>query len=476
VTPDLSSSGIPQDRVAVIAAIYRDSAAKLRAIILTPPGKTSSAQAWNQARASQQLHQVEKLIADLKSQAAAWVGDHRDGSSGPVTQAVKDGIARANQQAIEAGVSPEGGMSGSFHLIDRQAVEFFAREIAIDLGKAADGMGETAKKALRTTAQLKLPEADINRILAGGVIAGKPVETIRQLRESLRAVHGDTVTIKDKNGDDMHFSAGAYASLVVRTQTRAATTHARHNRLQEMDLDLVAIIGRISKSFCTAFLGQVFSLSGKSAKYPSYKQLPGGGPPFHPNCSKSTRPFIEELASATQLDRADGLDDAHGLLVDSPTVAQRKFQDLQLHSQVREAYGSKDIYGVPSTAPQEQQRQAARKASPKTEEPLTVQKGSTATVEAPATKPASTAVQKASDTTERLRAKLEATRAARAEAMAKVEALREQVAALRQQLRDLVARGNARTAQITAMEKQIAAAESVIASYERAVKRREAQE
>jgi hypothetical protein len=138
----------------------------------------------------------------------------------------------------------------------------------------------------------------------------------------------------------MNFDVGYYAEMVARTKTREASVDARHERLSELGLDLVAIVGRISKNFCTAFLGQVFSLSGNSDKYPAYSSLPGGGPPFHPNCSKSTRPFVEELASDKQLDQADGLDDADKLLGMDATQAQRAFKDLQIHAQQKDRYAT----------------------------------------------------------------------------------------------------------------------------------------
>ena len=352
MTNELSNSGIPQDRVAVLVAIYREAAVKLRGILLAPPGKTDKSRVWSQSRASEQLHQVEQLIVNLQHSAAAWIGDSRDGSPGPVHQAVADGIARGITQAKEAGVDQGDGLRGSFSRIDRRTVELFAQEIYADLKKGAVGMGESAKKVLRQTAQLKLPESDLDKILAGGVIAGKPAETIRTLREALQVVHGDTVTIQDKNGDLIHYPAGYYASLVVRTKTREATVHARHDRLEALDLDLVSIIGRISKNFCTAFLGQVFSLGGKSSKYPSYANLPNGGAPFHPNCSKSTRPFIEELASGKQLEMAEGHADADQLLGDDSATAQRKFKDLQLYQQVKDSYATtaKKLFGPGSKA------------------------------------------------------------------------------------------------------------------------------
>jgi hypothetical protein len=148
---------------------------------------------------------------------------------------------------------------------------------------------------LRTIAEQGLGREKLNRILAGGVIEGAPVETIRTLRDELSKIHGETVPIVDKNGDTINYAAKDYAEMVARTQTRQATTIARHERLESNGVDLVSIVGRVSTNFCTAFLGQVFSLSGKSDKYPALSSLPGGAgpyppPPFHPHCSKSTRP------------------------------------------------------------------------------------------------------------------------------------------------------------------------------------------
>src|SRR5205814_1004202 len=81
----------------------------------------------------------------------------------------------------------------------------------------------------------------INKILAGGVIEGRPLDTIRRLKAELEEIHGETVEVNGKN-----FDVGYYAEMVARTKTRQATVVARHERLGDLGLDLVAIIGRLS--------------------------------------------------------------------------------------------------------------------------------------------------------------------------------------------------------------------------------------
>jgi hypothetical protein len=343
MVPELSDSGVPQREVDLLIGFYSEAARRLRGIVIKPAGITRASRAFKQARAAVLVAQVDRVLGELGDKSRKWVGAN-------VPKAAAAGVKLADKQAVEAGVrgqktegrsqKSEGPIQGSFHLINTGTVSVFARDAAADLAKGTGAMGDTAKRVLRATAQMGLSEAEIDRVLAGGVITGQPVLAIRELREELRKVHGEQVSVKTKTGGVMTFDVGAYASLVARTKTRQSQEVARHERLEALDLDLVAIVGRVSKYFCSAFLGQVFSISGKSTKYPSLSSLPGGGPPFHPNCSKSTRPYVEALASPKQEDMAGGIDDAQKLLGDTPAEAQRKYQDLQLLQQVRSNYAN----------------------------------------------------------------------------------------------------------------------------------------
>jgi hypothetical protein len=340
--PELSPTGVPENVTQILVGYFETAQASMREMVLNPTGRTEGAQAFRLARAASQGTQIDAILTRLKKQTANWIG-----SDQTFLAAVHGGRETADRQAREAGVRVEDGVSGSFDLVDERTASVFARDAAADLYGAADSMAGRSKRLLRATAQQGLKESDINRILAGGTIAGQPVETIRKLRDELKAVHGDTVEINGRN-----YKVRDYAALVARTKTREAVQVARHERLESVGIDLVAIVGRQSNTFCTAFLGQVFSIGGKSSKYPSLSSLPGGGPPFHPNCSKSTRPFVEALAGDQQKKDARILPDAKTLIGMDPTQAQRAYKDMQLRAQIKGRYADTEakLFGRDSKA------------------------------------------------------------------------------------------------------------------------------
>jgi hypothetical protein len=341
--PELSKSGVPQSASDVLVSYYREAARRLKAIVMAP-GNSNSAD-FRRAHGAMQLAQIDAEIQRLSKLASAWIEPN-------LRAAMEDGIALGNRQLKEIGLLPEGSpLAGSLSKIDRGTPSNLAIDTYKDLvTKAAGSMGVNAKNALRHTSQTLITESEINRILAGGVIEGQPAHTIRELKEALEKVGGGKVTIATKNGGTIDYEAGGYARLVARTKTREATVKARHERLESEGIHLVSIVGRISKYFCTGYLGMVFSLDGKSDKYPSLDELPGKGPPFHPNCSKSTRPFIADLANAKELDMADGVDDADKLVGVSAGEAQKRFNSLQIHQQAKKEYATtaRELFGKKS--------------------------------------------------------------------------------------------------------------------------------
>ena len=326
-------SGVPRSESEQLVRWYAEARKRLREMILHPTG-TEAGQAFRQSRAALLIEQIDRIIRELDARSARWASKN-------LPAAYKDGIQAGLRQLEEAGVRVPGNLiQGSFSLVDRRSLDLLAQDTLMTLRKASGAMAESAKSVLRQTAQIGLSERQINDIIAGGIIEGTPRETIRTLREELQRVNADQlVKVIDKNGNTRHYEPGYYADMVVRTKTREVVVKARHNRLNESGVDLVIIIGKPSDNFCSAFLGQIFSLSGNHPKYPAYSSLPGGGPPFHPKCSKGTRPFVEALADPDDLPfGGEGLPDAKTLLQLDPAQAQRAYQDLQLRQQVEKKY------------------------------------------------------------------------------------------------------------------------------------------
>jgi len=308
----------------ILASYWQEAAKKLRVLIEQPPGGPSVE--WTRARAQSQYAQVVRELQKLKSTSNQI-------AAAALQQAQRDGRLGAQRMIDAMRIPPDLAndvLRPNFALIDTRTVEVIARDTAADIARSIDSTQKALGKTLHAMADNGLKVEEVNRLIAGGVIEGKPAQPIRELRERLKKIHnGNVVTVINKNGDPMDFDAGSYAKMVVHTRAREASTIARHERLNEEGIDLVIILGRISKNFCTAYVGKVFSLSGNHPRFPAITQLPSE-PPFHPNCSKSTAAFIEQLASPAvlkvgQMDLNDPM-----LSTQDRNALQRRFQDLQL--------------------------------------------------------------------------------------------------------------------------------------------------
>lgn len=301
---------------------------KMRGIVEKPSGSTPASKTFRRARAAQLVQQIDRIRGETVQGASAVI-------SGELLPLYRKGLADGFKQARAAGVrGPAGMVAGSFSALDREPLLVIVRSTVEDVSRAVASAGERAKSVLRQTAAIGLSNRDINTVIASGVIAGTPLAAAREIREQLRAIHGDTLPVIDKNGDVINFAVGDYAKMLVRTRTREAVVKGSHRRYSSMGVDLVKIVGRVSNSFCTAYLYKVYSLSGKHPTYPALSELPDG-PPFHPNCSKSTAPYIEALASDAEKAIAAPGDDSDKLVgVKDTSKLQRMYKDLQLRTQV----------------------------------------------------------------------------------------------------------------------------------------------
>ena len=116
-----------------------------------------------------------------------------------------------------------------------------------------------------------------------------------------------------KNG--ARYGVDTYSEMVGRTMSSRVSQQGTFNRFQEHGYDLV----RVSSHFnccdlCAPYEGRIFSLSGRSKKYPPLSQAIRGGL-FHPNCLHDTSAYFPGKSQPleTRVDpEAQKLIDEHG--------------------------------------------------------------------------------------------------------------------------------------------------------------------
>ncbi|MBC8107733.1 MAG: hypothetical protein H7Z14_14165 [Anaerolineae bacterium] len=281
-----------------VIRLLRIAAEKCRRIVLNPPGGTESARAFASSRAAAQLAEINRELDQLKV-VAVRVGNAE------IERKYREGLIAAEKMAKDAGVRRAGSaVAGTFSRVDRRQAEVLSRDVATNLIKAIDSIKRVTGRVVRQTQALGLNDKKVNRIIAGGTIEGMPADTLRKLRKETRRIAngGFVETVNKTTGVVTRHRPDDYADLVYQTKTREATRIATAERLSERGIDLVKIIGSNSVNFCTHFVGKVYSISGKSTEYPALSSLPGGGPPFHPRCSKTIVAFILLLATPKQID------------------------------------------------------------------------------------------------------------------------------------------------------------------------------
>lgn len=250
-----------------------------------------------------------------------------------ISAAWKAGMAEADKQAKAAGIGDKPGSpaAGSFNLVDSSRAKVLLRETAGDLQKAVNSIKANTRKLVRQTHALRLDDAKLNQILAGGTIAGTPAATLMEFKKEVRkaAIEGNIITVNTRTGATMSFKPDDYAELVFQTKQAEATNIATLERLQAKQMFYVRIIGSHSANFCTAFVDKVFYTGpGEDplGHFPHVRTLPRGGPPFHPRCTKRYVAFIPSLATADEIEKAKLTDDEKSLLNTDSSTAQKRFE------------------------------------------------------------------------------------------------------------------------------------------------------
>lgn len=229
---------------------------------------------WKRAFLQQRLEQIRAILTELGQTEADWRQMH-------LRKLYQAGIRDADRMLQTArGVRPPPPELAAIH---KQSIEIIAEQMAISLGSARATIGRQVEDLFRKGA--------LGAIQAEQTGGGTALDAAKRMIQTWER-QGVTAFV-DASGTRWDLST--YAEMVSRTTTREATDQALYNRLNERGHDLVEITrhaGECDKcQEALNSLGTVFSLSGRSDRYPSLDEAEEIGL-FHPNCVHRPTPYV----------------------------------------------------------------------------------------------------------------------------------------------------------------------------------------
>ncbi|MBE3126202.1 MAG: hypothetical protein IMZ57_11170 [Acidobacteria bacterium] len=296
-----------KNRVKLIETAYGRAGDRLVGILSELNPATFTAAIGGRARG-----RVNAIVRDLDAFAGKW-------ARAAVREAYAEGstFARTRLENIGAEKKPPAKFNPGRHeraiaaLVSRTAGDLLKanRTIATSAGKYLSLLSLAAAEVRKVEAFEEVEvEAFADATLGKGIkrivkrsIGGGPDAvsslargTISRMIKSylLKKIAGaDFITIKDR-----HYSLKSYSEMLARTGLREAQTKATKELCDQYDNDLVQFSQHDEPcGDCEQYEGEVFSISGKSDKYPELP--PEAEPPVHPNCEHNLNPTSENALS-----------------------------------------------------------------------------------------------------------------------------------------------------------------------------------
>ena len=261
-----------------IVDVYADTLRRLKDVLAGEDFTKAS-----KRRAAEKIQDIQRLIKELRRENIAWCEQY-------IPDAYKVGMYQ-DEKLLKRYKGNE--YSAQFSKLHKEAAMVAAEGAVADFNAIANGIEQTFVGYIRR-AQYTGAKQAIAREIAGGIVEGASRQTVSyRLVEELRqrAVNG-IITVGRAN-----LNVNAYADLLARTVTRAARTEGTLNRAKEYGIDLVIISNTGAVDFCTIFEDQIFSLSGKSKRYPKLVHRP----PLHPCCTHTLSAFVSEFSDEDEM-------------------------------------------------------------------------------------------------------------------------------------------------------------------------------
>ena len=242
--------------------------------------KSLSSVYWNK-KVKRILRQYNLLEAEFLAYLAPAVASSYD-----------EGVANALSALDKVKVKPKlakGFQSKTVKALIADAVQ----NVKIDI----DNAKKNTVQIIRRTQQKVITEARVNKALAEGLSKKGNVQSTASYLFKELGGKGAVIRINGRN-----YKAWPYAKLVVRAKTRAANSYGVVHTAAKGKWDLIKISDHDTTTpICQKYEGKIFSISGRSRRFPKIIEYP----PFHPQCLHilsiyipTTQAEIEDLKGA----------------------------------------------------------------------------------------------------------------------------------------------------------------------------------
>lgn len=248
---------------------------------------------YREDKAMQAQNKINRLLLQLQKKTQTW-------GKQAFNNVYMDKVRQNSVQLEILGAERAAGFSQGVHAYS--ILDYYSQTMK-DLEAVYSGTKMSAAQyiqAVRAAAQaaMQIQAFDTEDFAwASKVIQSRAIEAARegwsrkQLSDLIKSIlvrklgAGQLVPVKGRN-----YSLDYYAEMVARTRIRECQTQATINSCAEYGEDLVQFSQHDSPcDECKKYEGRVFSLSGKSTKYPKLEKAP----PIHPNCEHDITPTSE---------------------------------------------------------------------------------------------------------------------------------------------------------------------------------------
>ena len=167
--------------------------------------------------------------------------------------------------------------------IHKEAVNALVSDTYLDFANGMNGLLKGAEHQINEAMKRQM-----RAHMIAGHLTGASMDTIAKEVKTILGDQGFSVLL-DRGGHQ--WSLQQYSSMLVRTHIMKSTNEGTLNRITEWNCDIVQISTHAGAcKLCQPYEGKIYSVSGKSKKYPKMTVFF----PLHPNCRHTylPRPYL----------------------------------------------------------------------------------------------------------------------------------------------------------------------------------------